>query len=41
VVAHLLDELHLLVLEVVLQEVTEMRVCAGRAQSMQIQNGLV
>lgn len=41
VVAHLLDELHLLIQEVAFQEVTEMRVCTGRSQGMQIQEGLV
>ena len=41
VVAHLLDDLHLLIQEVVFKEVTEMRICAGRAQGMKIQEGLV
>lgn len=41
VVAHLLDDLHLLIQEVAFQEVTKMRVCAGRTQGMQIQEGLV
>ena len=41
VVAHLLDELHLLIQEVAFQEVTEMRVRAGRTQGMQIQEGLI
>nr|CAA38248.1 unnamed protein product [synthetic construct] len=41
VVAQLLDELHLLIQEVAFQEVTEVRVCAGRAQGVQIQEGLV
>ena len=41
VVTHLLDEFHFLIQEVVLQEVTEMRVCAGRTQGMQIPKGLV
>ena len=40
-VAHLLDEFHLLIQEVAFQEVTEMRICAGRTQGMQIQEGLV
>ncbi|EDL00664.1 mCG1042745 [Mus musculus] len=40
-VAHLLDELHLLIQEVAFQEVAEMRVCAGRTQGMQIQECLV
>lgn len=35
VIAHLLDELHLFIQEVTFQEVTEMRVCAGRTQVMQ------
>ncbi|KAF6094757.1 hypothetical protein HJG60_011855 [Phyllostomus discolor] len=41
VVAHLFDEFHLFIQEVVLQEVTEMRVCVGRTQGMQIPKGLV
>ena len=41
VVAQLLDELHLLIQEVAFQGATEMRVCAGRTQGMQIQEGLV
>jgi hypothetical protein len=40
-VAHLLDEFHLLIQEVAFQEVTEMRVRAGRTQGMQIQEGLI
>ena len=39
--AHLLDEFHLLIQEVVLQEITELRVCVGRTEDMQIQKGLV
>ena len=41
VVAHLLDEFHLLTQEVVLQEVSEMRVCVDRIQGIQVQKGLV
>ncbi|KAK1345224.1 hypothetical protein QTO34_013934 [Cnephaeus nilssonii] len=41
VVAHLLDEFHLLTLEVFLQEVTETRVCAGRTQGLQLLKDLV
>ena len=41
VVAHLLDEFHLLIQEVFLQEVTEVRVCMGRTQGMQIPKALV
>ena len=40
-VAHLLDEFHLLIQIVAFQEVTEMRVRAGRTQGMQIQEGLI
>lgn len=40
-VAYLLDEFHSLIKEVDLQEVTEMRVCVGRTQGLQIQKGLV
>jgi hypothetical protein len=40
VVAHLLDERHLLIQEVAFQGVTEMRVCAGRTQGMQIHESL-
>ena len=36
---HLLGEFHLLIQEVALQEITEVKVFAGRAQGMQIQNG--
>ena len=39
-VAHLLDEFHLPIQDLVLQEVTELRVCAGRAQGRQVQEGL-
>ena len=41
VVTHLLDEFYLLIQEMVLQEVTEVEVCAGRTQGTQIQKGLV
>lgn len=41
VVVHLLDELHILIQEVVFQEVTKMRVCAGSTQGMEIQECLV
>ena len=41
VVTHLLDEFHLLIQEAALQEVSEVRVCAGRTQGMQVQKGLV
>lgn len=34
-VTHPLDEFHLLIQEMVLQEVTEMRVCADRTQNIQ------
>ena len=40
-VLHLLEKLHLLIQEVAFQGATEMRVCAGRTQGMQIQEGLV
>ena len=40
VVTHLLDEFCLLIQEVVLQEVTEVSVCVGRTQGMQIQKDL-
>ena len=40
VVTHLLDEFHLLIQEVALQEVTEVGVCMGRTQSMQFQKCL-
>ena len=40
VVTHLLDEFHLLIQEIVLQEVTEMRLCVSRTQGRQIQKGL-
>ena len=36
VVVHLLDELYLLIQEVVIQDVTEMRVFAGRSQGIKI-----
>ena len=39
VVAHLLDEFHLLTQEVFLQEVSEMRVCVDRTQGIQVQKG--
>lgn len=41
VVASLLDELHLLIREVALQEVTEVGGCRGRTKGMQIQKDLV
>ena len=41
VVTHLFEEFHLLFQEMVLQEVTEIRVCAGRTQGVQIQKNLV
>lgn len=41
VVPHLVDELHLLIQEVVLQEVTELGVSASRTQGMKIHKGLV
>ena len=41
VVTHLPDEFHLLIQEVFLQEVAEVRVCAGGTQDTQIQKGLV
>ena len=41
VAAHLLDEFCFLIWKVILQEVTEMGVCAGRTQGMQIQKGLL
>ena len=40
-VAHLPDELHLLIQKVAFQEVTEMRVCVVRTKGMQIQEGLL
>ena len=40
VVVHLLDEFHLPIQDVVLQEVTELRVCVGRAQGRQVQKSL-
>ena len=40
VVAHLLDEFHLLIQEVVLPK-SELRVCVVRTWGMQIQKGLV
>ena len=41
VVSHLLAEFQLLIQEVVFQQVTEVRVCAGRIQGMQVQEGLI
>ena len=41
VVAHLLDEFHLLFQEVALQEVIELGLCVDRTQGMQIQKGRV
>ena len=40
-VAHLPEELHLLIQDVALQEVLEEGVCAGRTQGARIQKGLV
>lgn len=39
-VTHLLEEFHLLTLEVVLQEVTELMVWEGRTQGRQLHKGL-
>lgn len=36
-VSHLLDEFYLLIQKVVFQQVTEVRVCAGRIQETQVQ----
>ena len=41
VVAHILNKFHLLIREMVLQEVAMLRVSEGRAWDMQIQKGLV